>query len=454
MFKIALVVTNTCTPCSDIAPPLNLAILSSYVKAYVKNVQVKIFDGTIPGVDVFKEISEYKPDLVGVTATTPQIVSAYALLDNIRELMPTVKTVLGGVHASALPQEAAMHANVVVVGEGEYAFKNIVEATMNGLPTQGIISGKPIENLDDLPMPDYAELRMEYYGIQEHNKNLAPSTARLVTSRGCPHRCPFCYNSTRKGKVTYQSAAKIVEEIKYLMQNYGVKSILFHDDEFIHNKKRLFEFFNLLEKEGLKGKFKWVCQARVDSITDEVVQAMIDNGCISIFLGIENATPKTLEYLKCGTVTVKDVEHALDICYRHKIDTYGSIIFGSPGETVEDMKQTFNWMRKHRNKYIIFGIAVLTPYPGSKVWNDWYPNQNKIDYNKLDFSLDLSERYIVNQAVDPYYFRKFVRWTSRFIWIWNKSRNGTSMKSLIRYKTFWWLLLVHPRDFYDVMVKK
>jgi anaerobic magnesium-protoporphyrin IX monomethyl ester cyclase len=453
MFKIALAVTNTSTPCSDIAPPINLAMLSAYVKAHVKNVQVRIFDGMIPGVDVFKEICEYKPDLVGVTATTPQIVSAYTLLDNVRALMPTVKTVVGGVHASALQQEAAMHADVVVVGEGEEAFKNIVEATMNGLPIQSIIFGKQIENLDDLPMPDYNELRMEYYGIQEHNKNLLPSTARLVTSRGCPYRCPFCYNSTRRGKVTYQSAAKIVAEIKYLMQNYSVKSIIFHDDEFIHNKKRLFEFFKLLEQEDLKGKFQWVCQARVDSITDEVVEAMIDNGCVSIFLGIENATPKTLEYLKCGTVTVKDVEHALDICYKHKIDTYGSMIFGSPGETINDMKNTFNWMRKHRNKYVTFGIAVLTPYPGSKVWDEWYPNQNSIDYNRLDFNLSLSERYIVNQAVDPCYFRKFVNLSSRFIWIWSNRRKGTNMKSLMRYKTFWWLLLVHPRDFYNVMAK-
>jgi radical SAM superfamily enzyme YgiQ (UPF0313 family) len=317
--KLALVIPNCGTYFGDIGPPLNLAILASYVRKQMPEWDVKIFDGTIKSVNVYDSIIDYQPDVVGVTATSPQVNSAYKLVESLRMLKPQILTVMGGCHVSALPEEAASHADCVVVGEVEYALVELLKMKQANRTLPKIIDGTPFENLDDLPMPAYDLLNMDKYTsfVMASALGLKHPTGRMMTSRGCNYRCPFCYNSVRHSKVRYRSARKIVEELEYLDQHYGIKSVWYHDDEFLANKKRFREFIGLLSASSIKNKIEWACQARVDSINEETVKLAKENGCTEIFVGIESATPKILKYLKCNTITVEDVERALLICKKY-----------------------------------------------------------------------------------------------------------------------------------------
>ena len=105
--KIALAVPNCPTLFGDVGPPLNLAILAAYIRQKLPDLEIKIFDGTIKGVDVYQNILNFQPDVLGLTATSPQINSTYKLLETLRLVKPEILTVIGGCHVSALPEEAA-----------------------------------------------------------------------------------------------------------------------------------------------------------------------------------------------------------------------------------------------------------------------------------------------------------------------------------------------------------
>jgi anaerobic magnesium-protoporphyrin IX monomethyl ester cyclase len=451
--KLALAVPDCPVKFGDIGPPLNLAILASYVRQQLPEWEVKIFDGTVKDVNVYDKIAAYQPDVVGVTATSPQVNSAYKLMDTLRAIKPQILTIIGGCHVSALPEEAATHADCTVVGEGEHALIEILKLKQCKLPIPKIIEGRPFENLDDLPLPAYDLLDMNTYMsfVMMSALGLKHPTGRMMTSRGCNYRCPFCYNSVRQSKVRYRSAKKIFEELEYLHKNYGIKSVWYHDDEFLANKKRLKEFTELLSASNLKNKIEWACQARVDSINEETVKLAKENGCIEVFMGIESATPKTLRYLKCNTITVEDAERALKICKSQKLPVHGSFIFGSPDETLADMKQTWKWINKHRSLMVGIGVIVVTPFPASKLWE--YMKGKQINYDNLGFHGELSQKYVIDKAITLEDFEGFMKDKVLMTWFGNQVATKPLWQAMA-HKTSGLMLLKHPVDTLQIIWSK
>ena len=450
--KLALVIPNCPTYFGDIGPPLNLAILASYVRQQLPEWDVRIFDGTVKGVNVHDSIIDYQPDVVGVTATSPQVNSAYKLVESLRIAKPQILTVMGGCHVSALPEEAASHVDCVVVGEGEHALVELLKMKQTNNTIPKIINGAPFENLDDLPLPAYDLLDMNSYMsfIAMYALGLKHPTGRMMTSRGCNYRCPFCYNSVRHSKVRYRSAKKIIEELEFLQKNYRIKSIWYHDDEFLANKKRFKEFIELLKVSNAK-TIQWSCQARVDSINEEIVQLAKANGCTEVFMGIESATPKTLKYLKCGTITVEDVERSLKICKKYDLPVHGSFVFGSPNETLADMEQTWTWINKHRSLMVSIGVIMLTPFPASKLWE--YMKGKTVNYDNLGYHGELSTKYIVDDAITLKDLEKFMRDKVLLSWFGNQVATRPLWKAMA-HKTSGLMLLKHPVDTLQIIWSK
>jgi anaerobic magnesium-protoporphyrin IX monomethyl ester cyclase len=445
--KLALVVP-TYRKNYDVAPPLNLAVLASYVRQEIQDCEIAIIDGTLSSVNVKKKLQEFRPDVVGVTATTLQIYSAYRLLDYLKG---KVFTIIGGVHASVLPDEASLHADCTIVGEGEKALVNVLKLHASGCEIPKIVYGEPFGNLDELPLPAYDLLDMDYYMNFKivYISQLAMPIARLVTSRGCSYRCPFCYNSTRQTKVRYRSAEKIMDEIRYLVNHYHVKSLWFHDDEFVANKKRLREFIALLQKEGLAEKIKWACMSRVDSIDNATAKLLKENGCVQVFLGIESPVPKTLAFLKRNTVTVEDVERVLDICYNHDLSVDGSFIFGSPDETIADMKQTWTWINRHRKQMYNVSYGILSPYPGSQIWAE-LKNKEKVNYYDLSERDLIKNLGLIDKATTPKAFAQFLHGKERIIWFGNQFARREPFWRIMTHKTSWFIFFVHTKDFLQI----
>ena len=448
--KIAFAIPNTRLT-FDFGPHIGLMTLAACIRQKFPNIEIKIFDGAIEK-NVKDKILGFAPTILGVTATSPQINDAYALLDAIKLTCPAILLVIGGFHVSALPEEASVHADVVVVGEGENVLVEIVQKVLDNVSVPKIVYGEPVAVLDNLPRLAYDLLDMDNYihnvpnriacwKVSGHKKTAYPM-ARLMTSRGCNYRCPFCSNSRRKSKVRYFSANRIIDEIQFLIDTYDIHSLWFDDDDFLDNKKRLFEFIALFKAKGWDKRLTWACCARVNNITEDIVKLIKSAGCILVFLGIESMCERSLKYLKCGTVTKKSVDDALQICHRNGLYVCGSFIFGVPDETLAEMNESFYWMRKHR----LYGLTlcyggILIVFPGTELY-DYSVQQGIVDplnfdYNKTSTTANPSDTYIVDKAISMSEFKKFLDYAEANMWLYNqvalKNRKALFTRTFRRY---------------------
>jgi anaerobic magnesium-protoporphyrin IX monomethyl ester cyclase len=444
VLKVALVVPSTDIKLSKSVPPLNLASLASYIRKIHPQVQVKIFDGSITN-PIAPLVLEYNPDVIGVTAVTPQAPSAYKLLTYLKENLPNSLTVIGGVHATQLPEEAAKYVDCVVVGEGEVVITEIIQNKIENKYPPKIIKGKPLEDLDEIPSPAFDLLDMpEYLKSEPSVPNLTSPTFGIVTSRGCPYRCRFCWNSARAAKVTYFSAQRIIKDIMFLNEKYGVNSIFFNDDEFLINTKRIKELSTLFKQYGIAKWLKWGCQARARTVNAELLKTIKEMGCVAISIGMESACPKTLDYLKNGSATVEDNQKALEIAHSYGITMGGSFILGTPNETLKEMYQTANFCWSNpKLKY--FGFGVLTPYPNTEVWKDCI-NMKLIDEN-IDYELLIppqnpSETQVLVTTIPHKVFMAHYSAICKMTWLSLAVRKKPSAKTFFRtsYTPTWWYL--------------
>jgi radical SAM superfamily enzyme YgiQ (UPF0313 family) len=418
----------------QIGPPLSLMMLAACIRQMFPTVEIKIFDGSTEK-DVKTKILEFAPDFVGVTATSPQIVDAYTLLDEIRTSNPDIFLAIGGPHVSALPEEACLHADVVVVGEGENAILQIIQALLDEDAVPSIVYGEPVEVLDSLPRPAYDLLDMgkyiysvlgreDYWKVSGHQNDIYPMV-RLMTSRGCNYRCPFCGNSRRTSKVRYFSADRIIDDIQFLITNYHVHSLWFDDDDFLANKKRLCQFIGLFKAKGWDKRLTWACEARVNDITSDVVELIKSAGCILVFLGVESYSQRSLAYLKCNTVTKQTVDDALEICHSNGLSVCASFIFGSPGETLAEMNETLDWMKTHRSRGLTLCYGgILIVFPGTELYDyavkNGIVNPVSFDYDKTSTTANPSDTYIVDKAVSLEDFKAFLDYAEAQMWLYNQ----------------------------------
>jgi anaerobic magnesium-protoporphyrin IX monomethyl ester cyclase len=457
MLRVALVVPSTNLNVNKLVAPLNLCFIASYLRKTVPSAEVKIFDGSLIN-PIAPLVEEFNPDIIGVTAVTPQAPSAYALLDHFRKTLPNALTVIGGVHVTQLPDEAKPHADCVVIGEGEGAFSDIVKLRMANKQIPPIIEASPIDNLDEIPSPALDLINMKQYLKSPPSvPNLTAPTIGLVTSRGCPWRCTFCWNSARTFKVRYFSAQRIVEDILILRQKYKINSIFFNDDEFLINRKRIEELSILFKQHGIDKWLRWGCQARARTINIPLLKLVKSMGCVVISIGFESACERILYYLKNNSAKVADNEHALELAAQVGVTMGGSFILGTPTETIEEMLQTANWCwNNHNLKY--FGFTVLTPYPNTEVWRYCKSKHllpENVDYERLIPPTSPYDNMLVVATVPLKQFFKTYRDIHRMTWLSLAVRRNPRLKTFIDKcytPTWWYLWATYPKTMLKTMI--
>lgn len=372
------------------APPLGLMSIATYLKKNFKSFPLKVKIIDINFEDILETVKANEFDLVGLGAMTIQYKKAIQLAQEIKKYKKNLPVVIGGVHISTLPQSLHPIFDFGVVGEGEETLLEVLElfnkkrffSVRELKKTRGLVlrdGGKVIvteerpliEPLDRLPVVDRSLIHKNYF-------NFCPLTSwgefgrqgAILTSRGCPYRCVFCSTRCFWKKVRYHSIDHVVKDVKDLIDNYDVSHIQIWDDLFTLDKNRLLQMAKRFQEEGITGRVKFNCQPRANLIDEEMCRILKALNVKITMFGFESGSEKVLRFLKAGTVTTSQNKKAIRLCVKHGFKVQGSVIFGTPGETIKDMKKTIEFL-KFALKTGVERIwsFVLTPFPATVIWD-------------------------------------------------------------------------------------
>jgi len=277
-----------------------------YLGSILKNDghEVTIYNENIEEID-YSKIKD--SDVLGISIMTSTAPRGYEIAENFRALNPKGRIIIGGVHATFLPEEAAQYADHVVKGEGELVISDLVK-----YGGEKIIQCNPVQNLDDLPFPDFSL-------IDGLGKPL-PMTP-VSTSRGCPYDCTFCSVTAMFGrKYRFRSPGSVIEELS----RFKHKRIFFYDDNFGANRARTKELLNLMIERKITPP--WVTQVRADIAKDEeLISLMAEANCSRLCIGFESVDPEVLKsYNK--RQTPEDVTNCIQVLHKYGIRVHGMFI--------------------------------------------------------------------------------------------------------------------------------
>lgn len=356
-----------------VAPPLGLAYMAAVLEE--NNVEVVIIDACAREMDlesVGKELMEFKPDIIALTALTPTIAKALETAEYSREICKDSMIVLGGYHPTFNYNEVLKYdfVDVVIIGEGEETLLDLTKtvekerplSSVNGIAFEDVVTPprQLILDLDSLPLPARHLLPMDSYKLL----NMDTKMSTMITSRGCPMQCSFCSSAALHGtKLRMRSVDKILDEMEYLVNEMGIETIAFMDDTFTISKKRVIELCEGIEERKID--VMWGCTSRVDSLNKELLRRMKKAGCITVFMGVESADQQMLDTVNKQT-TIEKIKDAFEVSRQEKIRTIASVVLGMPGDTHESIKNTINFVKELNPSYAIFSLA--TPYPGTRFY--------------------------------------------------------------------------------------
>ncbi|MBI2953460.1 MAG: B12-binding domain-containing radical SAM protein [Chloroflexi bacterium] len=379
--------------------PLGILSLAAYLRKSQPDLQLDLVDGTTTSYhQTLSRIVSFAPDVLCLSYTTMEAMSAYRLIKEVRSKLAQVSIVVGGPHATALPEEALQRAgaDVVGIGEGEVTLNEIIAllrttgkleadslAKIAGIAfRQGerVVKTSPrayVHDLDSLPWParDLIDIH-DYQGWPFFRQK--PQT-NVLWSRGCPFHCSFCANPVwRTGGIRYRirSAQSVADELEALVQQFGIREVFDNGDEFNTNLGASIDICREVARRKLGVVWKACVRAR--PITDELAKAMAEAGCWFVYLGIESGNQATLDGIG-KHITLDDVLEACKILKKYNINVFGLFMLNNvweeSGELMfEDADQSEKTLRFAKHLMVAglidyIGWSQTAPYPGSKLYD-------------------------------------------------------------------------------------
>lgn len=342
-------------------------------------------------------ISRIKPDIVGVSVLTPQLNAAVETCEIVRKLTPDAFLIVGGPHATVLPEDTLERtgADIVYAGEGEIAFERFLSGEdFKDIPGACYMKDGTIhrnegllvtEDLDTILIPDRSIFEMDNYFDTWYSMDRVDPSLRgtsIMATRGCPFKCTFCQPTLSEifgKKIRKRSPESIIEELKYLKTAYNINAFMFEDSTFILDKKWVHEICDSMIKEELN--LKWCCNVRADLLTVELIDHMKEAGLSKINMGVESASQRVLDDIYHKGITINGVRNALRLAKEREIFVQGYFMLGAPGETVEEMKMTIKFAASEPFDDALFDIT--TPFPHTEIWEQTKELINR-DYSDFD----------------------------------------------------------------------
>lgn len=383
-----------------VVPPIGVGYIASLSRQ--KGHDVSIIDARSEPLSVeqaAERISVEKPDLLGVSVLTANYLAARSIVRRVKERIPRTKIVLGGPHASALPQEVLgdTAADFVIRGEGEHALLRLADILQKGngdlssvdnlcyRKNGGIILNphiERIEELDSLPFPAWDLIPPRRYPPAPHlflfkNYPIAP----VITSRGCPFSCHFCASGQLMGhKLRVRSAANVANEIELLVKKYGVREIHFEDDNFTLLRDHAVRVCEEIIRRGIKISWQNANGVRADALDDELLGLMKRSGCYRLLFGIESGVQELLSRIEKG-LDLRSIASRIRMVKKAGIEVSGAFIFGLPGETEGTLRRTIEFI--NTLDLDLLGISLLVPLPGSRIFDE---RRKALGYGGMDWN--------------------------------------------------------------------
>lgn len=311
--------------------------------------EIRVFDENIGEIDY-----AWGADLVAISVMTMFAPRAYEIAGRYRT--QGVKTVLGGIHPSLLPDEALAHSDSVVIGEAEEVWPAVLHDAQAGRLKRVYQAGKPAD-LTCSPLPVRTHLARGRY-----------LSDVVQTTKGCPYRCEFCCVHAFDGqRIRNKTVAQVVREIESI-QGLGAtykkkKSIFFADDNIIANKTFARDLFQALKPLNIN----WMCQASMNIAQEqELLTSMRASGCGAIFIGFESLQADTLDQMHKTVNRRYDYLDVIAKIQAHGMLVQASFILGSDGEGPSAFEELIDFIRESRLLAPVFNI--LTPFPGTELF--------------------------------------------------------------------------------------
>ncbi|MFH1218977.1 MAG: radical SAM protein [Candidatus Eisenbacteria bacterium] len=378
-------------------PPLGILYLATSLQKHGHEVAAFDRDGYDGGLqELISRVSDYKPELVGLPlfSGVGSFRDVQVVVKQVREKLPTAHMVLGGPHASACPEQTLQwypEVDFVLRGEAEHTVcalaaqleKNVARPEVPGLCYReggeivSIPLGKFTADLDSIPIPDRKFLWENYRRKLYWRLDRKGVTDYIVTGRGCPFRCKFCYQLERS---TYRlrSPENILQEIMYLA-SLGTTCIDFEDDIFTADKSRSIRVCRMIREAGLRLDLK--VRSHVNTVDEELLAELRAAGARTVVFGIESGSQKILDAMNKKATVERNAE-AIRLTKKAGLACYADMFIGFPGETLETMAETERFLAK--TKPTAINMQVLVPFPGTAIYAESKANGTLVG----DWSID------------------------------------------------------------------
>ncbi len=413
--RVALVVPNFTWCDWDINTrwqfiPYNLCLLAAMIEPVCEVVIIDANAKEMNAEEFTAKLSQLKPHVVGITVLMDQYGPAgHYAAKLVKEFDREIKVVMGGVYATINANNIIDDCNIdyVVVGEGEYVFRDLVNYFMGkgSIPNKGIVyhggekvincgHSEIIQDLDSLPLPAYHLIDFSSYvsAFPERRSVDMPLRypyARIVTSRGCPVGCIFCQVEFISGKrFRGRSPENVLDEIEWLKKTYGVQSLIFDDDNLFINRKRAAAIFQGMIDRGLR--MPWVSIATAAYKLDaDLIELMKESGCEYIDIAVESGCERVLKIIG-KPISLQHAKKVAKKAMKEGIYVAANFVIGFPTETWDEIRETIKFAEDIDVDYV--KIFAAMPLPKTKLWHLCAENKCfKYDFSKQSLRWNLGQ---------------------------------------------------------------
>jgi radical SAM superfamily enzyme YgiQ (UPF0313 family) len=374
----------------DVQVNLGLCYIASNLNRWGYKVGIiDSFASSLKEDEIVKFVKKINPRVVGISTSLLGLRELYSFVNNLKSFYKG-EIILGGFAVSTIPELVKLlNLQYAIYGEGDQSMVELANYLIyqNGNPDN--ISGliwlengqinvnnyQPPENLDILPNPSYENF------LTYINKDII----LLCSSRGCPFNCKFCTRPFRK-KAVYRSSKKVFEDVKLIKENYNPSYIIFTDETFTAERKRIFEICSLIEEEKLK--IRWGCLSRIDCLDKEMIEKMAMCGLKLIFLGIE-VGDENYRFSLGKHFSNKECIEYVKLLKAREVNTISFYIIGLPDEKLENIKKTIDFIKELDTDDI--EVSIYVPLPRSQIYKRLENEDMISNLNWINFMLGKEE---------------------------------------------------------------